>query len=63
MGSPLLERSRELGEGRRLVVDTRLLGGWQLEALGKSEREAADVVSSVPVKPVKEVPAPQGELF
>ncbi|MER7204137.1 hypothetical protein CG723_43580 [Streptomyces sp. CB01635] len=63
MGSPPLERSRELGEGRRLVVDTRLLGGWQLEALGKSEREAADVVTSVPVKPVKEAPALQGGLF
>jgi hypothetical protein len=61
--SPLLERSRELGEGRRLVVDTRLLGGWQLEALGKAERAAADVVSSVPVKPVKEASALQGGLF
>ncbi|MFG2521190.1 DUF2797 domain-containing protein [Streptomyces sp. NPDC048527] len=63
MGSPLLERGRELGGGRRLVVDTRLLAGWQLEALGKAERAAADVVSSVPVKPVKEVPAVQGGLF
>ncbi|WTW77472.1 DUF2797 domain-containing protein [Streptomyces sp. NBC_00009] len=63
MGSPLVERSRELGEGRRLVVDTRLLGGWQLEALGKAERAAADVVSSVPVKPVKEASALQGGLF
>ncbi|MFF1686036.1 MULTISPECIES: DUF2797 domain-containing protein [unclassified Streptomyces] len=63
MGSPLPERSRELGEGRRLVVDTRLLDGWQLEALAKEEGAAADVVSSVPVKPVKEVPALQGGLF
>lgn len=62
-GPPPIERSRELAEARRLVVDTRLLGGWQLEALGKAERAAADVVSSVPVKPVKEASALQGGLF
>lgn len=49
--------------GRRLVVDTRLLGGWQLEAWGVADGAAADVVSSVPVKPVKEASALQGGLF